>query len=135
MFQSYDGQESYQTAWRIIKTTGTVEIAQLVSPGGNPFQVLQGIVDPTTGLFVAVSDDPGFCEVIVLESAGGQLATDMFVAYGPPAMTCPGAQDLADYYLTLILGPDESEPALRDQYDWGSDVVIGSVATGGWTAD
>ena len=133
-FESYDGEESYQTAWRIIKTTGTVEIAQLVSTGGAPFQVLRGIVNPA-GLFVGVSDDPGFCEVIVLESVGEQLATDMFVAYGPPTMTCPDPFDLANRYRTLGRDPVALESGLRDAYDWGPNVVVGSVATGGWAAD
>lgn len=134
MFTSYDGEESYATAWRVTKTGEAVEIAQLVSPGGAPFQLARGIIDPA-GLLVAVSDDPGYCEVLVLESEGGQLADNLFVAYGPPAMTCPGAQELASYYLTLLLQPAALEPALRNQYDWGNDIVIGSVATAGWTAD
>jgi hypothetical protein len=133
-FESYDGQESYETAWRIIKTTGTVEIAQLVSPGGAPYQVLDGIIDPS-GLFVAVSDDPNYCEVIILESDAGQLANDMFVAYGPASMTCPEPQDLPLWYASLDGRPEAHEADFRNRYDWGNDVVIGSVITSGWTAD
>jgi hypothetical protein len=134
MFRSYDGETSFDTAWRVIKAGANGEIAQLVRVGGEPFQVLQGVVLPS-GLFVAVSDDPNFCEVIILEPDSEQWLDEMFVAYGPASMPCPDAAEVAPWYASLDGRPEAHEAEFRSRYNWGNDVVIGSVMTDGWTPD
>lgn len=137
LFKSFDGEVSYETAWRLTKTGTTVEIAQLRSPGGEAFQVQRGIVDPG-GVIVAVSDDPGYCEVLWLEIEHAllpELVHELGIAYGPATMTCPSALEMAEFYQSQDPNPIVLEPALRQQFGWGNNVVIGSVPTGGWTAD
>lgn len=137
LFKSFDGEVSYETAWRLTKTGTTVEIAQLRSPGGEASQVQRGIVHPA-GLIVAVSDDPVYCEVLWLEIEHAllpELVHELGIAYGPATMTCPEPQELADFYLSHDPDPLVLEPELRKAYGWGNNVVIGSVATGRWTAE
>lgn len=133
-FASYDGAQSFETHWLLRKAGFEIVVTQLVAPAGPPFQVVGGIVDPT-GLVVAVNDSSDFCEVLVFPYGGGEWSNELFSAFGPPTMTCPDTIEVATFFRTLAVDPTERDTALRKAFDWGADVTIGSVATGGWTLD
>lgn len=138
-FTSYDGETSFATHWRVIKAGATGEITQLVSSGGAPYQIQQGIVDPR-GLLVAVSpDDVEYCEALILLGEFETWFDEMFVAYGPPSMFCPEPEDLADLFWSLDseLGelPDRAtlEAAFREEFGGWDEATIGSVPGLSWT--
>lgn len=138
-FTSYGGATSYTTHWRVIKAGATGEIAQLVSAGGEPYQIQQGIFDPR-GLLVAVSpDDVEYCEALILLGEFEAWFEEMFVAYGPPSMFCPEPEDLADFFWSLErdLGelPDRAllESAFREEFGGWDEATIGSVPGISWT--
>ena len=131
-FTSFDGSESYASAWRLTRTDDEVEIAQLLRPGGNAFQTALGIADPH-GVMVAVNDDATFCEVLLVPADQGIPANFMYVAYGPPDMTCPTPADFVVVFGQFIDDPTGLEIGIPDHYGWGKGVTVGLVPIDNWT--
>ncbi len=106
-------------------------LAQLVAPGGQPFQTAQGIADPN-GVLVGVIDERNLCEVLLLPVDNGSPSRFLFVAYGDAGMNCPTSTEVVQAFAQLIDDPLVFETALAQFFGWGEGVTVGLVRIDGW---
>ncbi len=131
MFASFDGSESYPTAWQLTQSDGEVALAQLVAPGGRPFQTAQGIADPN-GVLVGVIDEQNLCEVLLLPVDNGMPSSFLFIAYGDAGMNCPTDAEVAQAFGVLIDDPLVLQTGLPEFFGWDDDVTTGLARIPNW---